>query len=829
MKFPLSTLFSVSLIALSTTTAYANDIVITGVADATLTGGTPKAVELYVINDIADLSVCGIGSANNGGGTDGEEFTFPAVAVSAGAYIYAATEEDNFLTFFGFSPDYIDGALAVNGDDAIELFCNGAVIDTFGDINTDGSGEDWEYLDGWAYRNAGTGPDGTSFVLANWTFSGANVLDGASSNATSNSPFPLKNYSGEGDTVIDEPVEELALGVCSDEATLISAIQGNGDTSPLVGENHVVEGIVTAALDDLSGFFLQEEDADMDDDTTTSEGVFVYYNSTLPEVGSVVRVLGSVSEYYNKTQLSANEVSSSCGTDTPSTAELTLPFASLDEVEALEGMLVSATQALIVTDNYTLGRYGEATLSSTRLFTPTNVFAPGSDEATALETSNALDRIILDDGNSGQNPDVVPFPTGGLSATNTLRSGDTVSSLVGVVDYNFSEYRVVPTSDPTFIVSNARTSEPDLTLGNLKVASLNILNYFNGIDIGDATCGPSSDQDCRGADSSIEFERQKAKTVAAIVAMDADILGLMEIENNGFGEGSAIDDLVDAINAEMGDGTYSIVDAGAPVGTDAITVAIIYKSAIVSPEGELAILSSDNSTSDENGVLFDDSRNRPALIQAFSLLENDETLVVSVNHLKSKGSSCGEGDDDTTTGQGNCNLTRTRAAVALAAFIAEQFPDMPALILGDLNAYAKEDPIAALENAGYSNLINEFNGATAYSYSFDGQLGYLDHALANASALEKTIDVAEWHINADEPIALDYNTDFKSDDQIITYYADDAYRMSDHDPVIISLQLDAPAEEVDDEVEEDDSDSGGSLGLVWLALLGMIAFRRKFF
>lgn len=827
MKFSLSTLFSVSLVALSTSAAYSSDIIITGVADATLSGGTPKAVELYVANDIADLSVCGLGSANNGGGTDGQEFTFPAVAVSEGSYIYIATEEENFMTFFGFTPDYTDGSMAVNGDDAIELFCNDTVIDTFGDINVDGSGTTWEYLDGWAYRKADTGPDGTTFVEANWEYSGANALDGASTNATSNSPFPLKSYTGEGDVVVDDPADELAIGVCAADATLISAVQGSGDASPLNGEDVVVEAIVSASVEGVNGFFLQEESTDMDDNSATSEGIFVFYNDTLPEVGTVVRVLGTVSEYYNKTQISASEVSASCGTETAVAAELTLPFTSMDDAEAIEGMLVSSTQELVVTDNYTLGRFGEATLSSTRLYTPTNIHTPGSDEAIALEAANQLDRILLDDANSAQNPDVVPYPTGGLSANNTLRSGDTVSTLTGVIDYNFSEYRVIPTTAPTFVASNARTSEPDLDLGNLKVASLNVLNYFNGIDNGDATCGPASDQDCRGADSELEFERQKAKTVAAIVAMDADILGLMEIENNGFGDGSAIDDLVQGINAVMGDGTYSIVDAGASVGTDAITVALIYKAGVVSPEGDVAILTSENSSTDADGALFNDSRNRPALVQAFSLLENDETLAVSVNHFKSKGSSCGEGDDDASTGQGNCNLTRTRAATALATFIGDAFPDMPTLILGDLNAYAKEDPIAALEEAGYTNLVNEFGGEQAYSYSFDGQLGYLDHALGNAAALEKTVDVSEWHINADEPIALDYNTDFKSEGQITNYYAADAYRMSDHDPVIISLQLDAPVVEEEDEAD-DDNGSGGSLGFLWLALLGLVAFRRKF-
>ncbi|MCP5010783.1 MAG: Ig-like domain-containing protein, partial [Aestuariibacter sp.] len=170
-------------------------LVLSGVIDATLTGGIPKAIELYVGQDIADLSIYGIGSANNGGGTDGEEFTFPADSATAGDYIYVASEAVAFADWFGFAPNYTSSAASVNGDDAIELFESGAVIDTFGDINTDGSGEPWEYLDGWAYRVDGTGPDGTTFVLANWTFSGPNALDGESDNATAATPFPVGTYS----------------------------------------------------------------------------------------------------------------------------------------------------------------------------------------------------------------------------------------------------------------------------------------------------------------------------------------------------------------------------------------------------------------------------------------------------------------------------------------------------------------------------------------------------------------------------------------------------------------------------------------------------------
>ena len=139
-----------------TTTAHAQDVVITGVVDGPLSGGVPKAIEVCVLSDVSDLSRYGLGSANTGGGSDGEEFTFPAVAASAGTFVYVASEASGFNDFFGFDPDYTTGAASINGDDAIELFFDGSVVDVFGDINVDGSGEAWEYADGWAYRNDGT-------------------------------------------------------------------------------------------------------------------------------------------------------------------------------------------------------------------------------------------------------------------------------------------------------------------------------------------------------------------------------------------------------------------------------------------------------------------------------------------------------------------------------------------------------------------------------------------------------------------------------------------------------------------------------------------------
>tara|TARA_R110000796_G_scaffold88850_3_gene191802 strand:+ start:3839 stop:9781 length:5943 start_codon:yes stop_codon:yes gene_type:complete len=197
---------TITITTVAGTGASESALLITGIVDGPLTGGIPKAIELYVTQDIADLSVYGFGSANNGGGTDGEEFTFPADAVSAGSFIYISSEEPGFTSFFGFTPNYISGAAAINGDDAIELFKNGAVVDIFGDINVDGTGQSWDYVDGWVYRKSNTTANGTTFSLENWLYSGVDALDNETTNATAVNPFPIASYelSGPAQIVINE-------------------------------------------------------------------------------------------------------------------------------------------------------------------------------------------------------------------------------------------------------------------------------------------------------------------------------------------------------------------------------------------------------------------------------------------------------------------------------------------------------------------------------------------------------------------------------------------------------------------------------------------------
>ena len=571
------------------------------------------------------------------------------------------------------------------------------------------------------------------------------------------------------------------FGACSAPATFIHDVQGNGLSSPLNGASGVIiEGVVIGDFQDLStqlrGFFLQEEDADIDADPATSEGIFVLdYGFMDVNVGDVVRVMGSITEYYDLTEMNYVTNLAICGTGTATAATVTLPVASLDEWEHYEGMLVTIPQTLYATENYNLGRYGEVDLSvNGRLDTPTNVALPGVD-AIALQDLNDRSRIQLEDGSTLQNPVPAPY----IGDGNTLRAGDTLPSLTGVLNYGFGVYELHPTQEVHFTRENVREATPPNVGGSVQAASFNVLNYFTTLDGSGPICGPSSNMDCRGADTPEEFERQRTKIVNAIVAMDADIIGLMEIENHPTDD--ALQNLVDGLNDQAGAGTYDFIHTG-PVGGDAIKVALIYKPGIVTPLGASAVL---NSSVDPT---FLDDFNRPALAQTFEEIATGESLTVAVNHLKSKGSSCDDiGDPDIGDGQGNCNITRTTAATALVNWLAADptgSGDPDAIIIGDLNAYAMEDPITTIKASGYTNLIEAYLGGGAHSYVFYGQKGYLDHALSNAALTPQVASVTTWHINADEPSALDYNNYNQPE-----LYSPEPYRASDHDPVIIGFDL----------------------------------------
>jgi predicted extracellular nuclease len=1047
-------------------------LIISGVIDGPLSGGVPKAIELYVTADIADLSIYGLESANNGGGAAGAEFTFPAVSATAGTYIYVASETTGFTNYFGSAPDYTGGVASINGDDAILLYENGTVIDVFGDPDTDGTGEAWDYVDGWAYRNNGTGPSAT-FDPAEWTISGPDALDGETDNGSAATPMPAGSYAqfadelliseiiegssfnkaveiyngtgasvdlsaysleiyfngstsagttialsgtlahgevyvvadndadaailavadqtstasffngddaivlakgsavidsfgqigtdpgsewpggGQNDTLIrkaavtdgdTDPTDAFdasdewevratddfsdlgqhgpgggtggtptltltldatamsenggsatgtltrtgdasaeltvtltssdtteasvpatatfaagsdtatftvtavddgiadgtqsvtisasdggllnanaSIDVTDDEVTItkIHDIQGtagtaNGDVvgtddiAAMNGQTVTIEAIVTADfqdgafghLGDLNGFYVQEEVTDYDFNDLTSEGIFIY-DGFSPSVdvmtGDLVRITGTVSEFGGTTQINPTSIQVvSSANLLPDAVDIVFPVASVQvssggyiaNLEAYEGMLVNIPQAMITTEMFNLDRFGEYRISTERF----EQFTQSNDPDTAGYEQHRQDvarsSIVLDDGLTIQNPSqvkVIDGNNGILETTDTFSMGDTLTDTTGVVSHLFNQFRIL-NGTGTYADTNPRQESPEEVGGNFKVASLNVLNYFTTIDTSGATTDLGHDP--RGADTPEELERQANKIVQGILAIDADILGLVEIENDFAGTDFAIKDLVARLNAELGADLYAFVDPGQEfVGGDAIANALIYRQDRVDVVGEMAILEEFNGQDFIDPLDAGRPLNRAAIAQTFVDLGSGQTLTVSVNHLKSKGSLSGlAADDDQLDGAGNNNATREAAAEILADWLASDPTGQGAtktLILGDLNSYAREDPITLLEGEGYTDLGRASN-PEAYSYVFDGQIGTLDYAMANEALLADFTGATEWHINADEADAFDYDTTFNDPS---FYDADTPARYSDHDPVIAGFNF----------------------------------------
>ncbi|MDX9833436.1 MAG: ExeM/NucH family extracellular endonuclease [Anaerolineae bacterium] len=567
--------------------------------------------------------------------------------------------------------------------------------------------------------------------------------------------------------------------------TPIPAIQGTGETSPLLGQTLTTSGVVTAVFPGLRGFYLQDPLGD--GDSASADGIFVYVNSaTMPAgiaVGNQVRLTGKVAEFSGQTELTnpASMVVLASGLSVAPT-EVVLPEAFNGELERYEGMLVQLATPMTVAQNYFLGRYGQLTLAADGpLEKATDRHPARSPEAIALAEENQRRLLVLDDGTTQQNPSPTPY----LGADNTLRAGDRVAeALLGVLDQGpidagspaTLDYRLHPIQTPSFLRDNPRMAAPGPVGGNVKVASFNVLNYFNGDGAGGGF--PTS----RGASNPAEFERQRAKIIGALAVINADVVGLMEIENDGDGALSAIQNLVNGLNAVLGAGTYAVVaDPATGTGSDAIKVALIYKP------GRLALAGS--ALSDPHPI-----HNRPPLAQTFAA-PNGERFSVVVNHFKSKSCADALGEDlDQGDGQGCYNARRLAQATALLAFL-EQLKaaagDQDLLVIGDLNAYGKEDPVLALAAGGLANQLAE-RGTLPYSYVFDGERGTLDHALASPSLAGQVAGAGHWHINADEPSFLDYNLEFKQPACLACepdLYRPTAYRSSDHDPVIVGLQL----------------------------------------
>ncbi|GIU52568.1 endonuclease [Shewanella sp. KT0246] len=672
--------------------------------------------------------------------------------------------------------------------------------------------------------------------------------------------------------------------------TPIYEIQGAGSTSPLGAEGgnesiHEVTttGVVTARADRLyKGFFIQDPQGD--GSPLTSDGIFVHWGDSAPAKivpGMEICVTGKVQEYSGFTQINIEQqqkftLGNHLGELAATPLQVQEGQSLVQALERLEGMKVVLTTAseMKVTRSFSLDydsyRNNMVLSHQAPLIKATQVYSPLSTDAIALHSANIANQLVVESDYKAEHGEVPYFPN--FNADNGyIRIGDTLTNIEGVIGYSYDKYRFMPINEigaSDFVRNNDRSVEPAITnQGDLRVASFNVLNFFNSEFGGD----PNPLGHNRGAKIESEMLLQRTKIVNAMAAMNADIIGIMEVENNGFGELSAIQNLVEALNAklpaELAYQFVEVTDNGGFVGSDAIAVGLLYRPEVVTLDGIAKVIVTPEQHIEEGVVtrINDGVKEtnpayhkyqRHSLMQGF--LVNAQKLTVVVNHFKSKGSGCLEDwlsfneDSEPEDLQGKCNAFRVSAAKVIGESITDLEGDV--LVIGDLNAYGKEDPLAVLtdydanlnerviktashtrlnglahepkgmvidKGFGLINLNAQAHGAATYSYSYNGELGNLDHALGNSSLAARLVAIEDWHINSVESNLFEYSSKYTGE----LAKSDNVYSSSDHDPVLIALAYPQASETKDGEIKEK---AGGSLGYLGLLLLLALCLGRKF-
>ncbi|MFC5179587.1 ExeM/NucH family extracellular endonuclease [Nocardioides taihuensis] len=621
----------------------------------------------------------------------------------------------------------------------------------------------------------------------------------------------------------------------------IAQIQGDDTaTSPLAGQTVTTTGRVTASFPSggFNGFYLQTGGADTT--PAASDGVFVYTpaltQAAYPSVGDSLQVKGTVSEFGGLTEITAAPADITTvaalpavvplaevpGTSCALPGDACLTGAAIDAArEKHEGELVQPAGAYTVTDSYDgsaynggsasssmFGEIGLAANSDLPLVAPTELYDAQTGPVAARTAYNNAHRVVLDDGSSLNYTTAAntgsPFPY--YTADHTVRVGAGVTfDQPFVLDYRFGwkaqpQHQVV--GAPTGLVSfeQTREAQPQDVGGDVRLATFNVLNYFTTLGADVAGCeayvdragDPVTVRTCsgangpRGAWDAEDLQRQQTKIVTAINKLDADVVSLEEIENSlvvdGHDRDEAVATLVDALNADAGAGTWayapSPTPADLPSGEDVIRTAFIYQPATVALVGGSQIL--------VGATAFDNARE--PLAQAFKAAgtSDADAFAVIANHFKSKGS----GTPD-PYGQGNANEDRVNQAQALLSF-ADSFAvsrgTQKVFLTGDFNAYSHEDPIEVLEAGGFTSL-DSTSDPQEESYSFDGQVGSLDHVLANEAALPDVTGVDVWTINAYESVYYEYS---RNNYNVTDLYSPGPFRSSDHNPELVGIDTPAP-------------------------------------
>ncbi len=762
-------------------------------------------------------------------GTSWQVTALTGITVPAGGQVLVGEASGADTTLPGFTPD-VEGAIALSGSQGkVALVSNQTALSGATGLVTLDQVVDFV---GWggATHFAGTAAapattNGTS-VARSATF--ANTADNkADFIAGAPTPTGLAAAPTDPTDPTDPPVDPTDPPVDPTDPpaptiTAIAAVQGTGAASPLVGQTVTTEGVVTASYPTggLDGYVIQTAGTGGAIDLAAhaaSDALFVYARTATGEVavGDTVRVTGVVSEFNGLTELTvaAGGAVKIAAQTAPTPATVAWP-ADAAKRESLESMLVAPQGAFTVSNTYSTNQYGEVGLAAgtTPLRQPTDVAPAGTPEAAAVAADNAARAVTLDDGTSinylsAANSALTPAY---VSLTEPIVVGASVTfSAPVIVDYRNNTWKLNPTAplagDGTgtdgVVFSDPRTTAPDAVGGDVRLASFNVLNYFTTLGTDNASCVAYTDRlgdgvtvrdGCpqRGAWDAADLKRQQDKIVAAINALGADVVGLMEIENSAaLGEtpDEATSTLVAALNAAAGAGTWSFVPSSSDLPPaseqDVITNAIIYRTASVDRVGASRALGDQS----DSGEAFQNARE--PIAQVFAPAAGGDPFLFVVNHFKSKGSAGPwPGDVDAGDGQGASNESRVRQATALRDWVGQIQGDVDTVALaGDFNSYTHEAPLKVLYDAGYVDAAQAFTVGTS-SYSFSGLSGSLDHILLSGAAKSRATGADIWNINSGESVALEYSR-FRSHGT--EFYAPDAYRSSDHDPVLVGLSAKA--------------------------------------
>lgn len=442
--------------------------------------------------------------------------------------------------------------------------------------------------------------------------------------------------------------------------------------------------------------------------------------------------------------------------------------------DELVGKEVSIKNELVVVRTYGDKLEGKITLAPSLLRTPTDVELPGSEAykklAAAIETSKLT---LASTGITLLDP-----------AYQTLRVGSKLTGVKGKISKDGSRYVITLTTAPSMNHAKRLTfSEVQATASKgistspfastliaksavdasaaknsvISVASMNLEYYM---------ASPSKWGHSNGARDEAAFQRQNQKIVSAMEAMKADIFAICEIEEGDYSPAY----LTEQLNKALGTNVYQWIDTGDKKVSSYTKNTFIYNSEVVNPYKDCKNYE-------------DDYLKLRHIIQCFEQKSSGEKFILSLNHFKAKSGKASGNNVDQHDGQGAFNARRVEeAANCLKTFqtLQEYYGDTDVMVVGDLNSYSKEDPIRTFTDAGYVDELMKYV-PESWSYVYDGQVGYLDHILSSASMSQQVVKAFTWDVNASEPSALGY--------EFTSYFQSNAYRYSDHNPVIVHLNL----------------------------------------